>query len=225
MGGTLPFMADSNPLLLLFIGVVGLALFKPVNAAICFFLDRATLTLQLRGYQIEFLDRLAEYEGSHSEALRGLCEMAMSEPGVKRAMFDRLHCVHRGSDVATWIWESGCTKAPTECTLPAAVCGLLKSPLILPTERKGSIEQVVAGPRRADASKAARCAIDWAIGHYGARTDEGNEAFVQKCDDHVPLEPYHQTRARVRRAALHVLMDRGVNEEGLRKRIVAMADL
>lgn len=170
------------------------------------------LSLELHGYQLEFLDMLSEYEGHPGYALQYLVERAARESRVKAACFDKIHCVHCGSvNPAEWIKTAGIgNKQRLEWPLSSRACSLLKSRLILPVEKVGTPpkKQIVDGPRRVDASKAARCVIDWAIGNYDALTDEGQERFRAVCDDHLPL-------------ADHSLIDRAANDSGAGKKAKA----
>eukprot|EP01047_Picozoa_sp_COSAG01_P043451 COSAG01_NODE_3860_length_5618_cov_2.958869_4_plen_387_part_00 len=128
----------------------------------------------LHSYQSDFLVSLAAAQGltSPAAALEGIVSRAMAESGVKAAIFDALQCIHCGSaDPADWI-DWGCGKQATTLVLNAPVAAFLAQPLLLQVERVGehaaSAKQLVPGPRSVDASKAARCCIDWAIKEYGA---------------------------------------------------------
>ena len=71
--------------------------------------------------------------------------------------------------------------APVIPLTPAAVT-FLTSDLLVKVEKLGEPpkKQVVPGPLTADANKAARCCVDWAIKHYGA---VGNGQVVNKKKD------------------------------------------
>jgi cytochrome b involved in lipid metabolism len=126
----------------------------------------------LHSYQSDFLASLAAAQGltSPAAALEGIVSRAMAESGVKAAIFDALQCIHCGSaDPADWI-DWGCGKQATALVLNAPEAAFLAQPLLLQVERVGEppAKQLVPGPRSVDASKAARCCIDWAIKEYGA---------------------------------------------------------
>ena len=56
-------------------------------------------SLEIHGYQKEFLGKMAKAQGMGSEgaALQSIVYGAMSNAGIKSAIFDDFHCVHCGS--------------------------------------------------------------------------------------------------------------------------------
>jgi len=141
-------------------------------------------TFELHEYQIKFLESLAtsklkaveEYAQSSgtsgaAAALGSIVAQAMQSAAVHSAVYDTFHCVHCGSvQPAAWIKEHKGKKAPYELAVPKDVSKFLATSLLVPVEKLGEppVRQVVPGARKADASKAARCAIDWAIKSYEA---------------------------------------------------------
>ena len=64
-------------------------------------------------------------------------------------------------------------KEPYALAVNESVSNFLASAILVPVEKLGEppVRQVVPGPKRADPSKAARCAIDWAIPKFDALAD------------------------------------------------------
>lgn len=128
----------------------------------------------LHGYQRDFLATLAAaqgHKGDAAAALDGVVRQAMSDPVTKSAIFDAVQCVHCGSvKPAEWIATRKGDKEATTLALSAPVVEFLQLPLLAKVERVGEppVKQVVPGARTSDASKAARCCVDWAIKEYGA---------------------------------------------------------
>jgi len=133
-------------------------------------------TFDLHAYQHDFLAAMAAQSGlsSAAAALEAIVVRAMLEPEVRAAMYDGFHCVHCGSkNPATWIKERKGKKEPYTLPVNKQVSSFLASDLLVPVEKLGEppVRQVVPGPRKADPSKAARVAVDWAIQAYGALVD------------------------------------------------------
>ena len=74
--------------------------------------------------------------------------------------------MHCGSvSPANWIKSRKGDKSVYSLKLNVEVLRFLESPLLVPVQKVGDPPKrtVVDGPRTSDASKAARCCVDWAI--------------------------------------------------------------
>ena len=131
--------------------------------------------LEMHGYQTEFLKNFGKAKNTDAVgALQFIVDRAMSEPPIKKAIFDDFHCVHCGSvKPAEWVASNKGNKKPARFALSKAALHFLNEPLLVPVGKRGEPpkRQVIEGPRHADASKAARCCVDWAIKNYGALAD------------------------------------------------------
>lgn len=130
------------------------------------------ITLELHGYQRDFLETLGKEHDGSSGALQAIVDRALTEEAVRNAIFEDLHCIHCGSvSPEPWIAKRKGDKQGVAIILTAAARELLASPVLVTVEKRGEppTKQVVKdGPKRSDASKAARCAVDWAIKDSGA---------------------------------------------------------
>lgn len=140
------------------------------------FLIKPRLQLMLHAYQMDFLEKFAILKKTNpSGALIHIVKRAYSEDKVTAAVYDDFHCIHCGSvSPAAWIKERKGTKTPYTFLLTDSVKNFLNEPMLVKVEKVGDPpkKQVVKdAPRTSDASKSARCCIDWAIKHYGALAD------------------------------------------------------
>lgn len=126
--------------------------------------------LQLHGYQKDFLAKMAQAQGLGSDgaALQSIVYQAMSSASIKAAIFDDFHCVHCGSkNPPAWIndrkgHEAVALDISDECVV------FLSQTILVAVGPPGPSKAVKPDePKRADAHKAARCCIDWAIKEYG----------------------------------------------------------
>jgi len=133
------------------------------------------ITLELHGYQRDFLDTLGKEHKDNSGALQFIVDKALMEDPVREAIFDDFHCIHCGSvSPEPWIAKRKGDKQGVEYMLTSAARELLSSPCLVAVEKRGEppTKQIVKdAPKRSDASKAARCAIDWAIKDSGSLKD------------------------------------------------------
>ena len=132
--------------------------------------------LQLHGYQKDFLAKMAKAQGLGSDgaALQSIVYQAMSNSSIKSAIFDDFHCVHCGSVTpAEWIKARKGKKEPHALALSGEAVAFLGGALLVPVAKVGEPpkRQIVEGARTADANKAARCCVDWAIKNFGAVAD------------------------------------------------------
>lgn len=153
------------------IGVVVFFMFKSLKTKAL-----SKLTVELHGYQKDFLDELAIARGlgGAAGALQALVDQALGSEKVSSDIFDVFHCVHCGGvSPAEWISTRKGTKVAYDFAVTKDAATFLSKELLVPVEKRGDPpkRQVVEGPRRADVSKAARCCIDWAIKEYGATSD------------------------------------------------------
>jgi hypothetical protein len=153
------------------IGVVVFFMFKSLKTKAL-----SKLTVELHGYQKDFLDELAIARGlgGAAGALQALVDQALGSEKVSSDIFDVFHCVHCGGvSPAEWISTRKGTKVAYDFAVTKDAATFLSKALLVPVEKRGDPpkRQVVEGPRRADVSKAARCCIDWAIKEYGATSD------------------------------------------------------
>ena len=156
------------------IGVVVFFMFKSFKSLKTKALSK--LTVELHGYQKDFLDELAIARGlgGAAGALQALVDQALGSEKVSSDIFDVFHCVHCGGvSPAEWISTRKGTKVAYDFAVTKDAATFLSKALLVPVEKRGDPpkRQVVEGPRRADVSKAARCCIDWAIKEYGATSD------------------------------------------------------
>ena len=96
---------------------------------------------------------------------------------VQAEIYDGFHCVHCGSkNPEPWIKDRKGKKEPYPLAVTEHVAAFLASELLVPVEKLGTppVRQVVAGPRKAGPSKAARCAIDWAIQEFAGAIYAGH---------------------------------------------------
>ncbi len=160
-------MLDTNEAALLLLILV------PLAAALLYAL--LPPRIELHAYQKDFLDALGAGKGGAVGALQRIVDRAMTEPRVKAAVFDEFHCVHCGSvSPADWIKTRKGTKSGYRLRLSGPALAFLSSPLLVTVEKRGDPPKRMVTDRsakRADASKAARCCIDWAIKNYGALAD------------------------------------------------------
>merc|ERR1719217_403681 len=108
------------------------------------------------------------------KALEHIVQQAMSNPAIESEIFDTFHCVHCGSvKPAEWIANAKGKKEPYKLRVNDLVMAFLHQEILVKVEKLGDppVRQVVDGPKRADADKAARCCVDWAIKNYGALAD------------------------------------------------------
>ena len=133
-------------------------------------LEAATTDVELHGYQRDFLLRVADAQnlGSDGATLQKIVNMAMAEPGVNAAIFDKtFHCVHCDSQSPPdWIQENKGEKMPYAMELSPEACQFLSGEILLNVGPPGPDKAVIPGPKHADADKAARCCIDWAIKEF-----------------------------------------------------------
>ena len=133
------------------------------------------ITLELHGYQRDFLDTLGKEHASSSGALQFIIDKALMEDPVREAIFEDFHCIHCGSvSPEPWIAKRKGDKKGVDFMLTSAARELLASPVLVAVEKRGEppTKQIVKdSPKRSDASKAARCAVDWAIKDSGALKD------------------------------------------------------
>ena len=163
------------------------------------FISGSSVKLELHAYQKDFLDSLSAFKGlkgvqtgvatwrlgaDHSvrfalvtdagAALSMIIDRAIAEPGVKAAIFDEIQCVHCGSvSPAEWIKARKGSKTPYPLKLNSSAKTFLDGTLITPVEKVGEPPKKVFAdkPPKRDASKAARCCVDWAIKNWGAIPD------------------------------------------------------
>jgi hypothetical protein len=104
------------------------------------------------------------------QALEFIVEKAMAEKMVYNEIFDNFHCVHCGSKKpADWIANRKGKKIHCSLTLKPPTIAFLDGTILLSVGPPGPTKAVQRDqPKRADASKAARCCIDWAIQYYGS---------------------------------------------------------
>jgi hypothetical protein len=140
-----------------------------------FVMGGSSTKFELHGYQSDFLEKLGSSQGSSAaEALQGIVDRAMADVKVKAAIFDDFHCVHCGSvSPAEWIKARKGKKAPHALALSDKAVAFLGGALLVPVAKVGEPpkRQIVEGARTADANKAARCCVDWAIKNFGAVAD------------------------------------------------------
>eukprot|EP01051_Picozoa_sp_SAG22_P009723 SAG22_NODE_831_length_6940_cov_12.139599_4_plen_291_part_00 len=127
----------------------------------------------LHGYQHDFLGQMASLQGlpDPAAALQKIVNLAMTDPAVKAAIFDEtFHCVHCDSkSPPDWIQENKGTYRPYGLALTPISCAFLGMPMLLEVGPPGPEKAVIkGGALRADANKAARCCIDWAIKEFEA---------------------------------------------------------
>lgn len=150
-------------------------------------MKKAGVTFELHAYQHDFLTAMAssslpaveavtEKHGvtGAAAALQVLAEQALEDSKVRAKMYDTFQCVHCGSkNPAAWIKDRKGKKEPYTLPVTEQVSSFLATALLVPVAKLGEppVRQVVEGPRKADPSKAARVAIDWAIQEYGALED------------------------------------------------------
>ena len=129
--------------------------------------------IELHGYQIDFLNAFKGMDAS--AALQSLCDRGMADKKVYKAMFDDFHCIHCGSvSPAPWIANRKGDKKPYPLKLSKEAKTWLEQPVLVKVEKQGEPPKKVivkGAARRADLSKATRCAVDWAIKTYGAVAD------------------------------------------------------
>jgi len=133
-------------------------------------------TFALHKYQKDFLDNMAKAQrlNGAGQALECIVKHAMHQPAVMSQIFDDFHCLHCGSvKPAEWINQAKGKKEPYKFKMDPEVVAFLGQEILVKVEKVGDppTKQVVEGPKRADADKAARCCVDWAIKNYGATAD------------------------------------------------------
>ena len=154
-------------------------------AALCAWVSRTGY--ELHAYQYDFLTAMAAAKLPTVEAcakehgvtgaaaaLQTIVMQAVQDSVVHGEIYDEFHCVHCGSVTPEpWIKERKGKKEKYPLAVTTSVSTFLAKELLVPVEKLGQPpkRQVVSGPRRADPSKAARVAIDWAIKKYDALTD------------------------------------------------------
>ena len=151
-------------------------------------------SFELHAYQYDFLKAMAALPAvgrvrkAHgltgpAAALQAIVEEALADKSVGAEIYDGFQCVHCGSkNPEPWIKERKGKKTPYPLEVTESVAAYLASELLVPVEKVGQppVRQVVDGPRKAEPSKAARCAVDWAIQKYGALADGKPKATVAK---------------------------------------------
>ena len=127
-------------------------------------------SLEIHGYQKEFLGKMAKAQGMGSEgaALQSIVYGAMSNAGIKSAIFDDFHCVHCGSkNPPDWV-KNGMGKTATALDISEECIAFLSEPILVAVGPPGPKKALQPEkPNRADVNKAARTCIDWAIKEYG----------------------------------------------------------
>ena len=151
-------------------------------------------SLEIHGYQKEFLGKMAKAQGMGSEgaALQSIVYGAMSNAAIKSAIFDDFRCVHCGSkNPPDWvkngmgktvsrhntgsIWVASfqecqqylCGQA-TSLDISEECIAFLSQPILVAVGPPGPKKALQPEkPNRADVNKAARTCIDWAIKEYG----------------------------------------------------------
>jgi hypothetical protein len=71
-------------------------------------------------------------------------------------------------DPAEWIATRKGKKEPYSLPISSDKIKFLSGEILLKVGPPGPQKAIIPGPKRADASKAVRCCVDWAIKHYGA---------------------------------------------------------
>eukprot|EP01047_Picozoa_sp_COSAG01_P063793 COSAG01_NODE_8331_length_2826_cov_1.515952_3_plen_228_part_00 len=71
-------------------------------------------------------------------------------------------------DPAEWIAARKGKKEPYSLPISSDKIKFLSGEILLKVGPPGPQKAIIPGPKRADASKAVRCCVDWAIKHYGA---------------------------------------------------------
>ena len=127
-------------------------------------------SLEIHGYQKEFLGKMAKAQGMGSEgaALQSIVYGAMSNAAIKSAIFDDFHCVHCGSkNPPDWV-KNGMGKTATALDISEECIAFLSQPILVAVGPPGPKKALQPEkPNRADVNKAARTCIDWAIKEYG----------------------------------------------------------
>jgi hypothetical protein len=183
---------------------------------------------ELHAYQKDFLDNLANARGldGAAAALQEIVDRAMSDDSVRKAIFENFHCVHCGSvSPAQWISARKGKKEAYDLALTRPAVAFLGKAMLVQVEKVGEppVRQVVPGPLRADANKAARCCIDWAIKNYGALAD-GKINGESKFELHAYQKDFLDNMADARgldgaAAALQAIVDRAMSDDSVRKAI------
>ena len=105
-------------------------------------------------------------------ALQKIVNLAMTDPSIKAAIFDEtFHCLHCDSKAPPdWIQNRKGAYMPYALALTPISCAFLGMPMLLPVGPPGPDKAVIPGEAlRADANKAVRCCIDWAIKEFQAQ--------------------------------------------------------
>jgi len=153
----------------------------PIVGSLCWLTHSTYTTIELHGYQKDFLDSLCAMPGpwgsvdprGASGALQSIVDLAMSNAKVKADIFGEVQCLHcTSAKPAAWIADN-MEKFPHRMLLEPDAAQFLASELLLDAQVFGTkkVKKLVEGPRKADASKAARCCVDWAIKAHGATAD------------------------------------------------------
>ena len=133
-------------------------------------------TLELHGYQKDYLGTMAAAQGYGSEAaaLQSIVDKAIATPSLAKTLFESgFHCVHCGSkNPPAWI---DTRKGKEKCALTGsltkeALAFLAGAELVKvgpPGPQKALQTRASDEKKRKDKDKAARICIDWAIKEHG----------------------------------------------------------
>lgn len=141
-----------------------------------FIRGKAKTEVTLHGYQIDFLKNFAEVNSlsNVNNALDTIVGLAAVDPVTKGKIFDEIQCVHCGSkNPAEWIATRKGDKTAYPFDLAAPTVTFLSGTIVDKVEKIGEppVKTIIAGNKRSDVSKAARCCIDWAIVEFDALAD------------------------------------------------------
>ena len=99
-----------------------------------------------------------------------VCRLGRAQ-AVKAAIFDEtFHCVHCDSKTPPdWIQTNKAVYTPCALALTPIACAFLGQEMLLEVGPPGPDKAVIPGELHADANKAARCCVDWAIKEFNSK--------------------------------------------------------